>query len=89
MNQQIVLTDLRNIKMQNTYVFYRFYKSLDTFNLYLIIFPPNFLGYAFFNSLSYGPDDTVNQSSEKNISLFPNLLGCLRHQNSGYVFAYL
>ena len=33
--------------IQHTYIFYRYNKTLDTFNVYLITFSPNFLGYAF------------------------------------------
>ena len=84
MNQSIVLTDLRN-KIQNTYVLYRNYKTLGTFNGYLITFPHfhesseqkfTFLQLPrlrYFNSLVHGPADPIHESSEKKFRKLKNI----------------
>ena len=57
--------------MKYTYVLYRYYKSLDTFNLYLITFP-QLPRLRLFNSLISGPDDTIHESLDKKFT-FPEL----------------
>ena len=53
MIELIVLTDLKNNKIQDMYIFYRCYKTLDIFKLF-VIFVPQLTRLSFFYDLVYG-----------------------------------